>query len=165
MKVSFVSLALIGFGVWLLFAGSRYRETYAQATETWRLGSTRLVEIFLQPQDINNLGCASFQTVEGLSCGYRPDRRPFGTPSPSDPKLLQPYNTVGNELFLGAGLWSSLKVKSPAELPHHSFTAVCNYHIEGVGRSVSIRFRANDSFNPVGKTVTAGTLTDCMIPR
>jgi hypothetical protein len=83
--------------------------------------------------------------------------------SPDSPQILRPYNTVGNDLLLGAGLWNSSDLKEP--LPETRFTVACNYHIEGVMKSAMIRFAPEASFGPVGRTVTVGTLTDCMIPR
>jgi len=161
--LSFLSLFLIGFGVWVFSAGKRYREEYAQSMEGWRVGSTRTVEITLVKEDRRNLSCASDQVIGGLQCGYRGESHGAGPLSPDSPQILQPYNTVGNELFLGAGLWNSPDLKEP--LPQGRFTVVCNYHITGVIKSASIRFDLAAPFGPIGRTVTVGTLTDCMLPR
>jgi hypothetical protein len=161
--LSFLSFVLIVFGVWVISAGRRYREEYAQTMEGWRVGSTRAVEITLVKDDKRNLSCASDQVIAGLQCGYRGESHEAGPLSPDSPQILRPYNTVGNDLFLGAGLWNSPDLKEP--LPERRFTVVCNYHIEGVVKSAMIRFTPAASFGPVGRTVTVGTLTDCMIPR
>lgn len=163
LLLSFVSFFLIGFGVWLVSATERYRSEYAQATEGWRVGSTRAVELTLVSEDEKNLGCASDQEIAGLRCGHRRDRTEATAGASSGLKVLQPYNTVGNELLLGAGLWTSPALKRP--LPKSRFSVVCNYNVRGVVKSVSIRFNPKDAFSPVGKTVTAGTLTDCVLPR
>jgi hypothetical protein len=156
-------LFVIGFAVWLVSAGRRYREQYAQAMEGWRVGSTRAVDLTLVKEDKRNLACASDQAIEGLHCGYRRDLREAGPLSPDNPQILQPYNTVGNELLLGAGLWTSPDLKEP--LPHGRFTVSCNYRIKGVMKSASIRFAPTGAFGPAGKTVTVGTLTECLLPR
>ena len=83
--------------------------------------------------------------------------------SPDNPQILQPYNTVGNELLLGASLWTSSDLKEP--LPRGRFSVVCNYHIKGVVKSVAIRFNPDAPFDPVRKTVTVGTLTEWVLPR
>ncbi len=70
---------------------------------------------------------------------------------------------MGNELLLGAGLWTASEMKRP--LPATRFTVVCNYHIEGVAKSASIRFDAAAPFVPTGKRVTVGTLSDCALPQ
>jgi hypothetical protein len=70
---------------------------------------------------------------------------------------------VGNELLLGAGLWTSPELKKA--LPAARFTVVCNYHIEGVAKSAAIRFDTGAPFVPAGKTVTVGTLSDCALPQ
>jgi hypothetical protein len=163
LLLSFVSLFLIGFGVWVVSAGERYREEYAQATEGWRVGSTRVVELTLVKEDRNNLGCASDQVISGLRCGHGRDKSETTAVAAGNPQILQPYNTVNNELLLGAGLWTSRDLKGP--LPQARFTVICNYHVKGVVKSVSIRFNPADAFAGVGKTVTAGSLTECMIPR
>jgi hypothetical protein len=157
---SFLTLWLIVAVVWLVSAGSRYREEYSQSQEGWRIGSTRSVELTLVPQDKTNLGCASDQVVQGLRCGFR---RCGAEAVPPSPEVLQPLNTVGNELLLGAGLWAGRDMKG--SLPPHRFTVVCNYNIKGVMKSVAIRFDPAAAFSPVGRTVTLGTLTDCVIPR
>ena len=165
LLLSFLSFCLIVFGVWVVSAGKRYREEYAQGqgTEGWSVGSTQSVELTLVRDDQRNLACASDQVIAGLHCAYRNDRSAAGASGADDPQILQPYNTVGSELLLGAGLWTAADLKKP--LPAARFTVVCNYHIEGVARSASIRFDPAAPFVPAGKRITAGTLSDCTIPR
>ena len=157
---SFLTLWLIVAGVWLVSSGSRYREEYSQSQEGWRIGSSRSVELTVVREDKANLGCASDQVVQGLRCGFR---RNGTEAAPLSPQVLQPLNTVGNELLLGAGLWAASDLKGT--LPPHRFTVVCNYNIKGVMKSAAIRFDPAAAFSPVGRTVTLGTLTDCVIPR
>jgi hypothetical protein len=161
LLLSFASFCLIAFVLWVVSGGKRYREEYAQATEAWRVGSTRVVELTLVKDDLRHLACASEQVIAGLRCGHGRDKREVSTPS--EPKNLRPYNTVANELLLGSGLWNSPDLKGP--LPDRRFSVICNYNIKGVVKSVAIRFNPSASFAPVGKTVTAGTLTECMLPR
>src|SRR4051812_30387235 len=71
--LSFLSFCLIGFSVWLVSAGKRYREEYAQATQPWRVGDTRMVELTLVKDDKRNLACASDEVLAGLHCGYQRD--------------------------------------------------------------------------------------------
>jgi hypothetical protein len=163
LVLSFLSLFVIGFGVWVVSAGARYRAEYAQAMEGWRVGSTRVVELTLVKEDKRKLACASDQVVAGLRCGYRRNQQEAGPVSPDNPQILQPYNTVGNELLLGASLWTSSDLKEP--LPNGRFSVVCNYHIKGVVKSVAIRFDRDAPFAPVKQTVTVGTLTECVLPR
>jgi hypothetical protein len=161
--LSFLSFVLIVFGVWVVSAGRHYREEYAQAMEGWRVGGTRMVEITLAKDDKRNLSCAADQVIAGLACGYRGEAHEAGPLGPDSAQILRPYNTVGNELFLGAGLWNSSDLRGP--LPTTRFTVVCNYHIEGVMKSAMIRFDPAAAFGPVGRTITVGTLTDCLLPR
>ena len=165
LLLSFLSFWLIVLGVWVFSAGKRYREEYAQGqgTEGWSVGSTQSVELTLVREDRRNLSCASDQVISGLHCAYRRDARPAGPAAPDDPLILQPYNTVGNELLLGAGLWTSSEMKKP--LPATRFTVVCSYHIEGVAKSATIRFDAAAPFIPAGKRVTVGTLSDCALSQ
>jgi len=162
---SFLAFVLIVFGVWVVSAGKRYREEYAQGqgTEGWSVGSTQRVELTLVRDDRRNLACASDQVIAGLHCAYGRDARESGPSAPDNPQILQPYNTVGSELLLGASLWTSPELKKP--LPAARFTVVCNYHIEGVAKSAAIRFDAAAPFSAVGKTVTVGTLSDCALPQ
>ncbi len=165
LLLSFLSFWLIVFGVWVLSAGKGYREEYAQGqgTEGWSVGSTQSVELTLVREDKRNLACASDQVTAGLHCAFRRDASVAGSSGPDDPQILQPYNTVGNELLLGAGLWTSSEMKRP--LPAARFTAACNYHLEGVAKSAAIRFDAAAPFIPAGKRVTVGTLSDCALTR
>jgi hypothetical protein len=165
LLLSFLSFWLIVFGVWVLSAGKRYREEYAQGqgTEGWSVGSTQSVQLTLVREDKRNLACASDESVAGLHCSHRRDASLAGSSGPDDPQILQPYNTVGNELLLGAGLWSAAEMKRP--LPAARFTVACTYHIEGVAKSASIRFDAAAPFIPAGKRVTVGTLSDCALAQ
>lgn len=162
LVLSLLSLCLIVFGVWVVSAGKRYRQEYTDSTEGWRIGTTRQVEVTLVRTDKQNLACASDAVVAGLHCAFQ---RNFAAAAGSadDPRVLQPYNTTGEELLLGAGLWTSPDLKGP--LPPARFTVVCNYHIEGVTRSAAIRFGAGAAFSPVAKVVTVGSLTDCVLPH
>jgi hypothetical protein len=159
--LSFLLFVVIGFGVWVVSAGKSYREEYAQATATegWHVGSTIVLELTVVKEDKHNLACSSDKVFWGLHCGGERDLRGTGP----DPLLLQPYNTTGNQLLLGAGLWNSADLKEP--LPQERFSVVCNYHVKGVVKSAAIRFARTGTFEPLTKTVTAGTFTDCVIPR
>jgi hypothetical protein len=163
MTLSVFSFFLIGLGVYLIFAFSSYREEYAQATDTWRLGGTRMVELTLVKEDLQNLSCASDQIRDGLHCGYHGDLSADGLASAKSPQVLQPYNTARNELLLGAGLWSSPAMKDG--LPADRFTVICNYHVVGVMKAVSLRWSPTGTFSPVTQSVTVGTLTECVLPR
>jgi hypothetical protein len=160
---SFVTLLLIAFGVWVVLGGKRYRAEYAQATQGWRVGTTRSVEITLVRDDKTNLACASDHSVAGLRCGYGRDQKPVSSLTADKPEMLQPYSTLGGELLLGAGLWTAADMRQT--LPETRFSVVCNYNIKGVMKSASIRFSPTGRFNPTGKTVTVGSLNDCVVPR
>lgn len=160
---SFVTLFVIAFGVWVVLGGKRYREEYAQATQGWRVGTTRAVEITLVREDKTNLACASDHSIAGLRCGYGRDQKPVSSLSADKAEMLQPYATLSGDLLLGAGLWTSTDMRQ--NLPEARFSVVCNYSIKGVIRSGSIRFAPTARFNPIGKTVTVGSLKDCLIPR
>ncbi|HXJ20510.1 MAG TPA: hypothetical protein VMT03_09775 [Polyangia bacterium] len=162
LVLSLLSFCLILFGVWLVSAGKRYRQEYSQVTAGWQVGATRVVELTLVRADKLSLACASDVSVAGLHCGFRRD---FGAvaASPDDPLVLQPYNTTGGELLLGAGLWTSPDLKGT--LPTARFTVVCNYHIEGLTSSTAVRFGFGAPFSRIGTTATMGRLTDCVLPR
>jgi hypothetical protein len=156
-------LFCIGIGLWLVLAWSGYKEKYTQQTEGWRLGSTKMLEITLIREDRRNLACASDKTFGDVHCGYHKDGSQFG-PRPEDsPHILQPFNTVKNELFLAAGLWQAPILQGT--LPAERFTVVCNYHVVGVLKAVSLRWSPTGTFNPVDQSVAVGTLSDCTIPQ
>lgn len=153
----------IGIALWLVFAWSGYNTKYSQATDSWKLNSTKMIEITLVAEDKTNLACASDVSVEGLHCGYdaRQNKRPGDVDT--DPNILQPYNTVANELFMGAGLWTSSVLK--AALPGQRFTVMCNYKVMGAAKNVSLRWAPKAGFDPLKTSVAVGTLTDCVIPQ
>ena len=163
LLLSFLSLVLIAFGLWVVSAGKRYREEYSQDMEGWRIGSSREVEITLVKEDDRNLACASDQVIGGLRCGYRLDQQAAGAVSPADPRMLQPYNTVESQLLLGAGLWTSSNLKQP--LPAGRFTVSCSYSIKGMVRAAAIRFAPTAPFDRIGKTLPVGALSDCTLRR
>ena len=162
LVMSLLSFVLILFGLWLVSAGKRYRQEYADSVHGWRIGSIRSVELTLVATDKDNLACAADTTIAGLHCAFRSDFAAVGGQA-DDPQTLQPYNTTTQELLLGAGLWIAPDMKG--RLPSTRFGVVCNYHVAGVVRSVGIRFAAGAPFSPAGKTLTVGTLTDCVLPR
>jgi hypothetical protein len=160
LLLSFAAFYTICFGVWLFSAGNRYREEYAQATDGWHVGSSRSVELTVVQEDKQNLACLSDRIFWGLHCGGMRDLKG----ADPDPRMLQPYNTTSSQLLLGAGLWNSPELKQP--LPRVRFTVVCNYHIKGIVKSAKIRFGPPTSpFTALGSSVTAGTFTDCVLPR
>jgi len=153
----------IGVALWLILAWAGYKDKYSQQTEGWRLGSTKMLEITLIREDKKTLACASDKVFSGVHCGYRQNGQPWGTTQETDPRVLQPFNTVKNELFLAAGLWQAPILHEP--LPTERFTVVCNYHVLGVLRAVSLRWSLTGSFGPVDQSVAVGTLSDCTIPQ
>jgi hypothetical protein len=153
----------IGFSVWLVFAWSGYSSKYSQTTESWKLNATKMIEITVVAEDRTNLACSSDVTIEGLHCGYRANQQPWGGEPATDSQVLQPFNTVANELFLGAGLWTSPKL--PKQLPGTRFTVMCNYKVLGAAKSMSLRWAPKGSFDPLKSSVAVGSLTDCVIPE
>jgi hypothetical protein len=158
-----LGLLCIGVSLWLVFAWTGYKNRYSQQVEGWHLGATKMIEVTLIREDKQNLACASDKSFDGVHCGFRADQQPWGPGPEKDGSALQPYNTVKNELFLAAGLWVSPSLQG--ELPTTRFTVVCNYHVKGVLKSVSLRWSPTGSFGPVDQSVPVGTLTDCVIPQ
>jgi hypothetical protein len=153
----------IGVALWLVFAWTGYKEKYSQQAEGWYLGSTKMIEITLIREDKKNLACASDKEFVGLHCGYHANTQSWGSTPETDPHVLQPFNTIKNELFLGAGLWQSSILSGT--LPAERFTVVCNYHVAGVLKAVSLRWSPTGNFGPVDQSVAVGALTDCVIPQ
>src|SRR5262245_8401307 len=79
LLVSFLAFVLIGFGVWVVSGGKRYRAEYAASTQGWRVGTSRVVELTLIREDKTNLACASKHKVAGLRCGYDEEEQPLGS--------------------------------------------------------------------------------------
>jgi len=153
----------IGVALWLVLAWAGYKEKYTQQTEGWHLGSTKMIEVTLIRDDKKNLACASEKTFGTIHCGYHASGQSWGTSVETDANVLQPFNTVKNELFLAAGLWQSTILRR--ELPAERFTVVCNYHVVGVLKAVSLRWSPTGNFSPVDQSVAVGNLTDCTIPQ
>jgi len=122
-----------------------------------------MVEVTLIRDDKKNLSCASDRSFEQIHCGFYGNSQPWGPGPDQDSNTLQPFNTVKNELFLAAGLWAAPILRG--ELPSSRFTVVCNYHIQGVLKNVSLRWSSTGNFSPVDQSVTVGKLTDCVIPQ
>jgi hypothetical protein len=158
-----LGLLCIGVCLWLVFSWTGYKNRYSQQVEGWHLGATKMIEVTLIREDKQNLACASDKSFEGIHCAFHANQQPWGPGPETDGTALQPYNTVKNELFLAAGLWVSPTLSG--ELPTTRFTVVCNYHVKGVLKSVSLRWSPTGSFGPVDQSVTVGTLTDCVIPQ
>jgi len=152
-----------GIALWLVLAWAGYKEKYSQQNEGWRLGSTKMIEITLIREDKKNLACASDRSFGDVHCAYARDGRFLGTRPDESPHVLQPFNTIKNELFLAAGLWQAPVLKEP--LPAERFTVVCNYHVVGVLKAVALRWSPTGSFNPVDQSVAVGTVSDCVIPQ
>lgn len=158
-----VTFYSIGIALWLIFAWSGYDTKYSQTTDSWKLNSTKMIEITLIAEDKGNLACASDANVQGLHCGYNAHNQKVSGEVDSDPQILQPYNTVANELFLGAGLWTSQTLKG--QLPGQRFTVMCNYKVLGAAKNVALRWAPKAAFDPLKNSVAVGTLSDCVIPQ
>lgn len=157
------SLVVIAVVLGLFFTWTGYSSKYAQVTEGWHLGQTKLIEVTVVREDKGRLACSSDVVTDGVHCGYRANGQPFEAHTQDDSHVLSPFNTIKNELFLGAGLWTSPALSGP--LPTERFTVACNYKVLGVVKSVGLRWAANGSFDPVKQSVTVGSLTDCVIPK
>ena len=158
-----LSLFVVSFAVWAIFAWIDYGKRYAPQADGWYVGGTRSIEITLVREDMQNLDCASDLVLEGLHCGYAANQLPFEPNPTPDSARLRPYNTADNVLFLGAGLWSSPGLRGP--LPTDRFTVTCNYRMVSAIKSVALRWAAAGAFSPVKSAVPAGLLTDCVIPQ
>jgi hypothetical protein len=158
-----LSLFIVSFGVWAIFAWMDYGKRYAPLADGWYAGGTRTIEITLVREDRQNLDCASDVALAGLHCAYRANQQPFEANEAPDPVRLRPYNTADNVLFLGAGLWSSAGLAG--QLPSERFTVTCNYRMVSTLKSVMLRWAASGAFSPVKSAVPAGVLSDCVIPR
>jgi len=158
-----LSLFVICFGVWAIFAWMDYGKRYAPLADGWYAGGTRSIEITLVREDTNNLDCASDVVVEGLHCAYRADQQPFEPGGTNELVRLRPYNTVDQVVFLGAGLWSSPGLSGP--LPSERFTVTCNFRMVSTIKSVAMRWAAGGAFTPGKNALPVGVLSDCVIPR
>jgi len=156
-------LMCTGIALWLVLAWSGYKEKYSQQTEGWRLGATRMIEVTLIREDRKTLACSSERSFGDVHCGFHMGGQPFGGEPEKDPNVLQPFNTIKNELFLAAGLWQTPILSGT--LPAERFTVVCNYHVVGVLKAVSLRWSLTGSFSPVDQSVAVGTVSDCVIPQ
>ena len=164
LRLTLFSLFTIVVVVGLLFAWTGYSNRYAQVTEGWHIGQTKLVEVTVVREDKDRLACASDVLIEDIHCGWHANGTPFDAHTQNDGHVISPYNTVKNELFLAAGLWTSLTA-SQKQIPTERFTAACNLNIQGVLKSVSLRWQATASFDPVKQSVAVGTLSNCVIPK
>ena len=161
MERPFSALILIGFVTWLLFTWSGYAKRHSENMEGWSVGGTRIVEVTVVPEDRERLACASDVRVGNLHCGYTNAQQPNGAGDERD--TLQPLNTIKNELLLGAGLFVDIANQIPR--PGQRFTVVCNYHVEGVVKSATLRWETGGQFVPASQSVTLGHLTDCVLPK
>jgi hypothetical protein len=157
-----LALFVIGLGVWLLLARAGYRREYSGTGVAWHRGAQNFIEITLVREDKANLACAADATMQGLHCGFRADRASQGDDDDDDAHVLRPYKTVNGELFLGAGLWSSLA--SRGRLPAERFTVTCDFEIVGAIHSVAFRWTRNGAFEASDRSLATGVLRGCAIP-
>ena len=158
-----LSLFVVTFVVWLIFAWTGYGKRYAPHADGWYPGATRSIEVTLVREDIRNLECASDVVIEGVHCAYRADQRLWDAAETPDGLRLRPYNTTDNVLFLGAGLWSSPGLAGT--LPKDRFTVMCNYRMLGAVKSASLRWSPTGSFDAAKAAMPAGVVSDCVIPK
>ncbi len=155
------ALICIGFVLWLVFTWTNYDEKYAQVMEGWRVGGKHMVELTLVREDRTNLACAADATAAGVRCEFGSNRKPRAQ-AVDEAHRLSPYKTMSGALLLGAGLWTA---KDLENAPRGRFTAVCNFHLQGVTRSASVRWQKQGQFSRVQETVPFGSLESCVIPR
>ena len=154
-------LICIGFALWLSLRWSGYAETHVRDVEGWRLGGVSMVELTLVPQDKERLACASNADVAGLRCAFQASMQPWPL-VPDAERRLSPYSTIHRQLLLGAGLWAQPALRG--RLPQRRFSVVCNFHVQGVIRSASVRWEAHEPFDALQEAIAVGTLSDCVIP-
>lgn len=154
------ALIVVGFAAWVALAWSGHAGAYAMALDGWRLGGTHLVEVTVVAEDRERLTCASDVSFPGATCEYDALRRL--RPGVTLAERLSPFNTVKNQLLLGAGLWAAPDLADP--LPRGRFTVVCNFHVLGVSRP-ALRWAEEGEWKPSAESVPTGTLGDCTIPR
>lgn len=163
MRTIFAFVAIVAV-LGVFFAWTGYSNRYAQVTEGWHIGQSKLIEVTVVREDKGRLACSSDVILEdNVHCGFHTNGQPFPESTQDNSHVLSPYNTIKNELFLAAGLWTSPALRG--QLPTERFTVACNYKITGVLKSVGLRWAANASFEPVKQSVTVGTLTNCVIPK
>lgn len=155
-------LLLIGFGVWVFFAWTKYDKTSGQTEQGWHKGTKQMVELTLVREDQNRLDCASNIMFDGLGCEFDSSTQPRAPRLP-DNKILHPYCNIKNDVLLAAGLWSSPVLQGP--LPTERFTVVCNYDVVGVVKSVSLRWSRTDKFDAAKQSLPVGFVSDCVIPQ
>lgn len=156
---SLTSLLLTGALLFLGFSWAGYKNSYP-ANELFRIGQTQLIEITLVREDARNLSCASDVEIGELRCGFDSAKRERA--GLQERHKLSPYNSIKNELFLAAGLWSEL---GPARsLPRARFTVVCNFHVTSVLKSASLRWAPDGKFEPLERSVPVGFVSDCVVP-
>ncbi len=155
------ALICIGFVLWLIFSWTNYDEKYARAMEGWRLGGKHMVELTLVREDRTNLACASDAEQDGVRCEFDANKKPH-TPTVDEGHRLSPFKTVNGALLLGAGLWTAPDLQ---QAPRGRFTAVCNFHIQGVTRAPAVRWQKTGQFSRSKETLPFGSLESCVIPR
>ena len=158
-----LSLFIVSFGVWMIYAWTGYGSRYAPHADGWYKGGTRSIEVTLVREDVQNLACAADAVFEGLHCGFRLNQQPFDAQGTEDRLLLRPYYTSDQTLFLGAGLWSSLGLTGA--LPKERFSVTCNYRMVGSLKSASLRWQPTGAFAPLKDAAPVGLLTECVIPQ
>jgi len=156
------SLLSIGVIVGLIYDWTGYAKHYAQGTESWHLGESRLIEVTVVRDDKERLACSSDVVIDGLHCGHHSNGQPFEAHTQADSHVLSPFNTVKNELFLGAGLWTSPVLHG--SLPSERFTVTCHYKKIGDVQSAGLRWALTEPFDTAKQSLALGTLTDCVIP-
>jgi hypothetical protein len=153
----------IGVALWLILAWSGYKEKYSQQTEGWHLGATKMLEITLIREDKKNLACASDKSFSGVHCGYQRQRPAVGHDAGDGSARAAALQHGEERAVPGRGSVASPILQEP--LPAERFTVVCNYHVLGVLRAVSLRWSLTGNFGPVDQSVAVGTLSDCTIPQ
>jgi hypothetical protein len=153
----------IFFLVWLGFAWTGKSPLFSAGPTLRRIGETYQVEITLVREDNEHLACSSPKSFSDLHCAFRNPQVPWVDDAPNDGRLLRPYSTVDGEQLLGAGLWSQLDKQGP--LPSHRFSVLCAFHTVAAVRSPLVRWNVKATLGPINKTLFAGSLSHCIIPK
>ena len=90
MKTIFAFVIIVAV-LGAFFAWTGYSNRYAQVTEGWHLGQTKLIEVTVVIEDKARLACSSDVILEdNIHCGYHGSGKPFDASTQDDSHVLSP---------------------------------------------------------------------------
>lgn len=170
-----IVLGLLGANLVVLTSASAPPSRKASRPPSYSIGQELEAAITLVSTDAKALACASKEEIDGRHCAFEglnpatPWTKPLSQELSEEERVLAPYKTTNDVMFLIPGLFSEpalverLKVDPPIfGIEHTRFNAHCRLKVVGKAAKLDVRWAPNGPWHPATNVFVA-TASGCTV--